>query len=320
MGAVSFRLTDPNKWNDPWYLRLSRDARDVFSWLCDNCDLAGVIELDEQLIARDVKMKPTEVLKAVEELERPFRGLQRLRRAKKGQEGPLMLWLRNFCKIQAKTEELNFNSLVHRGYMKALWGYREVFPDILTAYKGLEGLLRALKAPQRSKERKGKVRIGERESERERGQLGTENSTYQKIVNAEHVPTMPYESFVRLREMHPRADMDACVDKMILNATGIVGGLTNSVAYLGRILSDSEEAYVQGEEAAKPDRLYDPEGDPDGADAFRWNAGDGLTYEDVMRERWQRGKRGQDVVPPKCRLPKGQKLYAGPTEAGDDDR
>jgi len=43
------RFTEIEKWSDPWYRRLSPLHKLAWQFLCDNCDAAGVIDLDSEL-------------------------------------------------------------------------------------------------------------------------------------------------------------------------------------------------------------------------------------------------------------------------------
>ena len=45
------RFTDTNKWEDPWFRRLSPELKNLWQWLCDRCDNAGVIDPDLDLAA-----------------------------------------------------------------------------------------------------------------------------------------------------------------------------------------------------------------------------------------------------------------------------
>jgi hypothetical protein len=48
------RFTDTNKWRDPWFRRLSQTAKLFFVWLTDNCDNAGVIDIDLESASFDI--------------------------------------------------------------------------------------------------------------------------------------------------------------------------------------------------------------------------------------------------------------------------
>jgi hypothetical protein len=46
---VSKRFTDTEKWDDPWFRRLSPSHKHAWNYLCDQVDNAGVIDLDREL-------------------------------------------------------------------------------------------------------------------------------------------------------------------------------------------------------------------------------------------------------------------------------
>ncbi len=43
------RFTETEKWRDKWFRSLSPEYKLAWNYLCDNCDAAGVIELDEEM-------------------------------------------------------------------------------------------------------------------------------------------------------------------------------------------------------------------------------------------------------------------------------
>jgi hypothetical protein len=51
---MSKRFTETEKWRDPWFRKLSPQAKLLFLWLVDNCDKAGVIELDFEAASFDI--------------------------------------------------------------------------------------------------------------------------------------------------------------------------------------------------------------------------------------------------------------------------
>ena len=48
------RFTETEKWRDPWFRKLSPSAKLLFLWLVDNCDKAGVIDLDFESASFDI--------------------------------------------------------------------------------------------------------------------------------------------------------------------------------------------------------------------------------------------------------------------------
>lgn len=51
---MSKRFTETDKWRDPWFRKLSAPAKLLFLWLVDNCDKAGVIDLDFEAASFDI--------------------------------------------------------------------------------------------------------------------------------------------------------------------------------------------------------------------------------------------------------------------------
>lgn len=54
------RFTETNKWQDHWFRRLSGPAKVLWSYICDQCDAAGVIDLYLPLVAQDTGIKIAE--------------------------------------------------------------------------------------------------------------------------------------------------------------------------------------------------------------------------------------------------------------------
>lgn len=64
------RYTKTSKWNDPWFRRLSPEGKVTFLYLCDNCDLAGFIEIDIELIAFRTRVRDVEF--SLKEIEKSY--------------------------------------------------------------------------------------------------------------------------------------------------------------------------------------------------------------------------------------------------------
>lgn len=54
---MSKRLTETNKWDDPWFCDLSANAKLVWTFVCDRCDLAGVWQVNRAQTEFLVKAK-----------------------------------------------------------------------------------------------------------------------------------------------------------------------------------------------------------------------------------------------------------------------
>lgn len=53
------RFTETMKWTDPWFRRLSGEAKMLWLYCLDHCDLIGIVELDLELVASDCRLKVT---------------------------------------------------------------------------------------------------------------------------------------------------------------------------------------------------------------------------------------------------------------------
>lgn len=54
------RFTDTLKWSDPWFRRLSHQAKLLWFYLVDHCDNIGLVEIDLQLMSSDCGTKITD--------------------------------------------------------------------------------------------------------------------------------------------------------------------------------------------------------------------------------------------------------------------
>lgn len=51
------RFTETLKWNDPWFRRLSTEAKILWIYLLDHCDNIGLVDVDPELISLDCGLK-----------------------------------------------------------------------------------------------------------------------------------------------------------------------------------------------------------------------------------------------------------------------
>lgn len=104
---MSKRFTETNKWSDPWFRTLSIREKALWGWMCDNCDIAGVLnEIDWALLSFQIGDTFTE-----KDLEK-FK--LRVEPCGKG------FWIKSFVAFQAGYIASNTKSAPHRGILKAL--------------------------------------------------------------------------------------------------------------------------------------------------------------------------------------------------------
>ena len=103
---MAYRFTNTDKWSDSWFYSLNNFEKLLFMYLCDNCDIAGFVEINILKWSSDFRVKEAEIKGALKGLER---GL------KYSLDGRL-IFIRNFIKHQ-KNQELNKNNKAHLGIL-----------------------------------------------------------------------------------------------------------------------------------------------------------------------------------------------------------
>lgn len=124
------RFTETDKWRDPWFRSLSAPSKLVFFYVLDNCNNAGFLEFDRELLVIFTKMKE-------EHLEGALKGLSRGIIEADG-----WLWVRRFLRHQ-KNESLNGDNPAHKQIISLLseqlerFGKVPGFSDFIAPYQGL---------------------------------------------------------------------------------------------------------------------------------------------------------------------------------------
>ncbi len=118
---MAYRFTNTEKWNDAWFAGLRPVEKLLFMYLCDNCDIAGFIEINPKRWALDVGTDTKTIRGALEGL---IRGLI-LSQTKD------CFYIRNFLKHQ-KNLPLNPKNNSYVGIMRRfeLYGYKFDIKDI----------------------------------------------------------------------------------------------------------------------------------------------------------------------------------------------
>ena len=66
---MAYRFTNTDKWNDAWFSDLKPLAKLLFMYLCDQCDIAGFLELNVKKITFDLGCDKQGLEKAMKEVE-----------------------------------------------------------------------------------------------------------------------------------------------------------------------------------------------------------------------------------------------------------
>lgn len=113
------RFTETNKWRDPWFRKLTPTAKLLFQWLVENCDNAGVIDLDLEAASFDIGEAIKQ--KHVAEIE------SRLKRLPNGK-----FWLTKFIAFQYGTLSRSEKCVPHLRVIQSLQAHGITYPETPT--------------------------------------------------------------------------------------------------------------------------------------------------------------------------------------------
>jgi len=112
---MAVKFTNTKKWDDVWFSELTMEDKVMFVYLCDMCDIAGFLEINERLIRfhtgiEDVRGAVTSLSKSV---------IYR--------DG--YVWIMKYIKHQ-KNLPLNPNNNAHKGIISSMSDRVQSFPEI----------------------------------------------------------------------------------------------------------------------------------------------------------------------------------------------
>lgn len=112
---MAVKFTNTKKWDDVWFSELTMEDKVMFVYLCDMCDIAGFLEINERLIKfhtgiEDVRGAVTSLSKSV---------IYR--------DG--YIWIMKYIKHQ-KNLPLNPNNNAHKGIISSMSDRIQSFPEI----------------------------------------------------------------------------------------------------------------------------------------------------------------------------------------------
>jgi len=132
---MAYRFTNTEKWADSWFSSLTQFEMILFIYLCDNCDIAGFIEINLKRWANDLNS-------SIDEIPVAIKGLQRGLVISKSND---CIFLKNFIKHQ-KNFPLNEKNKAHLGIIKRFNLYAEKF-DIQDINSFIQGTSKGLPSP-----------------------------------------------------------------------------------------------------------------------------------------------------------------------------
>jgi hypothetical protein len=143
------RFTDTEKWRDKWFRSLNPLEKLLFIYLVDNCDNAGVIEIDYSFWAYQVGCDNSEIIKA-------FNGLSKCTEVV-GE----WCWIENFLRHQ-KNLPLNETNNAHKQILSLLDEHKNRFISSIK-FQYFLGANKGLNRPIGNSNDKVKVKVDENE-------------------------------------------------------------------------------------------------------------------------------------------------------------
>lgn len=116
------RMTVTEKWDDPWFVALSPQAKLIFEYLRDKCDHIGIWKVNYESLRKETKFSPkVDVEKHIEELNTIARDLDEDEKIE-WLPGRKYVWICNFMKIQYGGS-LHIKSTMHRTIFREMGKY-----------------------------------------------------------------------------------------------------------------------------------------------------------------------------------------------------
>ena len=115
---MSNRFTETDKWEDAWFRRLPPNAKLLYLYMLDKCDIAGFWEIDIELASMFTKLTKPAVLGAKEALSRGYL------------ECDGYIWIKKFIKRQ-RNWPLNPDNNAHKAILSKLKSHSEFEVDFL---------------------------------------------------------------------------------------------------------------------------------------------------------------------------------------------
>jgi hypothetical protein len=132
---MAYRFTNTEKWQDGWFSTLTQLQMLLFLYLCDNCDIAGFVELN-------VKRWAVDLNSSKETIEGALKGLERGLIYSQTND---CVYIKNFLKHQ-KNLPLNENNKAHIGIIRRFELYAYKF-NIENINEFIEGASKGLQSP-----------------------------------------------------------------------------------------------------------------------------------------------------------------------------
>lgn len=115
---MTSRFTQTEKWDDIWFRPLSPNAKTLYWYIWDKCNIAGFWEVDLDGAVFHTKISKRSIEGAYKELSRGF------------ETNGNYIWVRRFLYHQ-KNLPLNPDNPAHKGILRVIEEYKTLFPNVL---------------------------------------------------------------------------------------------------------------------------------------------------------------------------------------------
>ncbi len=134
---MTIRFTLAEKWQDKWFRQLKPIEKLLFLYICDNCNIAGIWEIDLEQAAFSIGSELGVIQGAYKGLTRGYEQLNETH-----------IWVKNFLKHQ-RNLPLNPNNAAHAAIINLLLPYKSLSENILQllSTEDIKGLTRGLQSP-----------------------------------------------------------------------------------------------------------------------------------------------------------------------------
>jgi len=112
---MAVKFTDAKKWDDVWFSQLTLEQKVMFMYLCDECDIAGFLEVNERLASLQT---------GVEDVRGAIESLSKSVLYKDG-----YVWIKKHLKHQ-KNLPINMRNGAHKAIVKSIAEHVDKFPEI----------------------------------------------------------------------------------------------------------------------------------------------------------------------------------------------
>ena len=112
---MAFKFTNDKKWDDVWFSQLTMEEKVMFIYLCDKCDIAGFLEINEKIAS---------IQTGVDDVRGTIESLSKSVLYKDG-----YVWIKKYLKHQ-KNLPINLRNGAHKAIVKAIAEHIDRFPEI----------------------------------------------------------------------------------------------------------------------------------------------------------------------------------------------